>query len=60
MTMGQESPSHHDQIAVLAYRFYEESGRPEGCASEHWSRAEQAVREMVDLPPESERPSEAV
>lgn len=35
--------SHMDEqmeIAALAQRFYEEEGRPEGRAQEHWMRAE--------------------
>jgi hypothetical protein len=33
------------EIAALAYRFYEEEGRPEGRASDHWLRAERELRE---------------
>jgi hypothetical protein len=32
------------EIAALAYRFYEEEGRPEGMASDHWLRAEREIR----------------
>jgi hypothetical protein len=32
------------EIAALAYRFYEEEGRPEGRASDHWLRAEHEIR----------------
>ena len=32
------------EIAALAYRFYEEEGRPEGKASDHWLRAEREIR----------------
>jgi Protein of unknown function (DUF2934) len=32
------------EIAALAYHFYEEEGRPEGKAGDHWLRAEQQVR----------------
>jgi hypothetical protein len=32
------------EIAALAYHFYEEEGRPDGKASDHWLRAEQQVR----------------
>ena len=32
------------EIAALAYRFYEEEGRPEGRASDHWLRAEREIR----------------
>lgn len=50
--MSEEPPSSdtaplHDDIAHLAYRYYEEEGRPEGCAEEHWHRAEQVLRGIV-------------
>jgi Protein of unknown function (DUF2934) len=35
------------EIAALAYRFYEEEGRPEGRASDHWLRAEREFRERA-------------
>lgn len=39
-------PSADDEteIAVLAYQYYEEEGRPEGRSREHWARAAEAVR----------------
>lgn len=36
-------------IATLAYRFYEEEGRPEGMAEEHWLRAERELRRRSDI-----------
>ena len=33
------------EIAALAYHFYEEEGRPEGRASDHWLRAEREIRQ---------------
>lgn len=39
--------SHFDErieIAALAQRFYEEEGRPEGRALDHWERAEKEIR----------------
>ena len=36
-----------EQIALLAYRYYEEEGRPEGRAEEHWHRAEKELRGLV-------------
>ena len=30
----------YDEIAALAYRFYEEEGRPDGRDQEHWYKAE--------------------
>jgi Protein of unknown function (DUF2934) len=35
------------EIAALAYRFYEQEGRPEGRANDHWSRAEREFRERA-------------
>jgi hypothetical protein len=37
------------EIAALAYRFYEEEGRPEGRASDHWLRAEREIRKEGPL-----------
>jgi hypothetical protein len=37
------TPPEADEIARLAYQFYEEEGRPEGRAEEHWRRAEQTL-----------------
>jgi len=34
------SPLSHDQIASRAREIWEENGRPEGKAEEHWQRAE--------------------
>ncbi len=35
------------EIARLAYRYYEEEGRPEGKAEEHWLRAEMEIKGPV-------------
>lgn len=44
-------PAPHDEIARLAYKIYEEEGRPEGHAEEHWCRAIRLLREQrVPLP----------
>ena len=43
---GSAERSYVDQeaeIAALAYRFYEEEGRPEGRSSDHWLRAEREI-----------------
>lgn len=45
---GSASPSardvpSHEQIAKLAYQFWEERGRPEGSADEDWLRAERQI-----------------
>ena len=33
------SLTQHEQIASLAYRLYEDEGKPDGRADEHWARA---------------------
>ncbi len=33
-----------DQVQALAYRLWEEAGRPTGSSQEHWYRAEQLLR----------------
>ena len=33
-----------DQVQALAYRLWEEAGRPTGNSQEHWYRAEQLLR----------------
>lgn len=40
------SPSltEHEEIENFAYRLYEDEGKPEGRADEHWARAEQFIR----------------
>lgn len=35
------------EIARLAHRYYEEEGRPEGRAEEHWLRAEREIKGPV-------------
>jgi len=32
--------TEQEEIESLAYRLYEDEGRPEGKASEHWAKAE--------------------
>ncbi|MFN0192169.1 MAG: DUF2934 domain-containing protein [Aestuariivirga sp.] len=36
---AKSSFSREDQIAALAHSFWEQDGRPEGRAEEHWLRA---------------------
>jgi hypothetical protein len=38
------SPSDRDEIARVAYEFYEQRGRLDGCDVEDWLRAEAIVR----------------
>ena len=40
----------HDQIAALAYEFWEKNGRQPGHAEEHWLKAEMALRASARLP----------
>ncbi len=32
--------AREDEIRLIAYRIWEENGCPDGCANEHWFRAE--------------------
>ena len=43
------------EIRSLAYRLYEDAGRPEGRADEHWATAEQIIRSRHTSRPD--RPS---
>lgn len=52
--MSDETPSPstadanpEEEIARLAHRYYEEEGRPEGRAEEHWFRAEREIKGIV-------------
>jgi hypothetical protein len=38
------SPPTHDEIARLAYSYWEERGRQGGSAAEDWQRAERTLR----------------
>jgi Protein of unknown function (DUF2934) len=37
------SLTQHEQSESLAYRLYEDEGRPDGRAEEHWARAEESI-----------------
>ena len=37
------SLTEHEEIENCAYRLYEDEGKPEGRADEHWARAEQFI-----------------
>lgn len=41
--MNLPEDSQHTLIAELAYRMYEQDGKPDGKAEEHWARAERAL-----------------
>ncbi len=52
MTLANNVIAGRDQrIADLAYRLWEEDGRPEGRAEAHWLRAVKLVDEMVPTKP---------
>ena len=52
MTLATNVIASRDQrIADLAYRIWEEDGRPEGRAEAHWLRAAVLVDEMVPAAP---------
>lgn len=44
MQTSSTSPDKSAQIASLAYRYFEESGRVHGHDLEHWLRAEKELR----------------
>ena len=54
---GQSYVEQEAEIAALAYHFYEEEGRPEGRARDHWLRAEREVRKQGQ--PASLNPTQA-
>ena len=39
-------PPTEEEIARLAQSYWEEEGRPEGKAGDHWARAEQTLRQQ--------------
>jgi hypothetical protein len=36
--------TEYEEIERLAYRLYEDAGKPEGRAEEHWARAQEIIR----------------
>ena len=42
--------SMEEQITALAHRIWEEEGKPEGMADDHWYRAVTIITEMAQLP----------
>lgn len=55
--MKRNHDGEHEQIADLAFRIYEQDGRPEGMAEEHWRRAERALKMLkLSEPPVAETP----
>ena len=49
---GNTSNSHGGEIEKLAYRFWEERGRPFGSPEEDWFKAEREFRRELIGPPE--------
>ncbi len=47
--------TEREHIAALAYKFYEDDGRQDGHAAEHWAKAERAVKEQRMPVPEADR-----
>ena len=48
---------YEDEVQALAYRLWEEAGRPTGTSQEHWYRAEQLLRggaRQAPQPPQSQ------
>jgi hypothetical protein len=41
-----------ERIRMVAYELWEEAGRPEGKAEEHWSRASGIVMKLDEVTPE--------
>jgi Protein of unknown function (DUF2934) len=35
--------TEHEEVKNLAYRLYEDEGKPEGRAEEHWAKAEEFI-----------------
>lgn len=46
------SDETHQKISEIAQRLYDEEGRPDGQAEEHWHRAEEILRQQTQEPTE--------
>lgn len=46
LPMHLSDKSDYDLISELAFRIYEQEGRPEGMAEDHWRRAERALEQL--------------
>lgn len=44
-TLPAQGELDHEEIALLARKIYQDEGRPEGRAAEHWHEAERRLRE---------------
>ncbi|MDE2383377.1 MAG: DUF2934 domain-containing protein [Alphaproteobacteria bacterium] len=61
MSIHAAAPAH-EQVAALAYSYYEAEGRPEGRAEAHWLRALEtlavpAVTEAAAAKPKAKAPA---
>ena len=55
------SLSEHEQVESLAYRLYDDEGKPEGRADQHWARAEQFIyAERLAISSSSEKEEEEI
>ena len=49
--------TEQEETESLAYRLYEDEGKPEGHAQEHWAKAEQFIRaQRLAIAEDSEEP----
>jgi len=49
LNMNEATPINHDEIALLAYRHWEQDGRPQGCDRQYWLEAEQQLKATKHL-----------
>jgi hypothetical protein len=42
---------HHEKVRQLAHQIWEDEGKPDGRAQEHWGRAEEMVRAALKAKP---------
>jgi hypothetical protein len=54
------SLTKREQVERLAYHLYEDEGRPEGRAAEHWARAEEFIQsQRLAIAASAEKPQAA-
>jgi hypothetical protein len=52
--------TEQEEIQSLAYRLFENEGKPEGRAEEHWAKAEEFIRaQRLAIAGDSEEPTDA-
>lgn len=47
MDQNHQDRDHHDRVSQRAHEIWEREGRPHGRDAEHWSRAEQELRNRM-------------